>query len=229
MRYRRTCLMSLLAILLASSVAFAELPWQTGQHTRAMGLGDSLTAGFGALPATNGYFYHLYHWGVFDSIPNTLIANAAVPGANSSHVLDYQVPQAVEVFQPSIIVMTVGGNDLLRILGGVPPQAVLADFQANLTAILARLRAGLPETRIVVGNLYSIPEISGSEEIVPVFNQIVQGVATAFDVRVADVHEAFQGRNGLLLIDRHDAGLFEVHPTNAGYLAMAQAFDKALR
>ena len=125
--------------------------------------------------------------------------------------------------------MTVGGNDLLRILGGVPPQAVLADFQANLTAILARLRAGLPGARIVIGNLYSIPEIAGSEDVVSIFNQIVQGVATAFDVRVADVHGAFQDRQGLLLIDRHGAGPFEVHPTNAGYLAMAQAFDKALR
>ena len=46
-------------------------------------------------------------------------------------------------------------------------------------------------------------------------------------VRVADVFDAFQGRTGLLLIERHGASAFEVHPTNAGYRVMAEAFAAA--
>ena len=60
--------------------AFAELPWQSDQHTRYMALGDSLAAGYGAIPVTQGYPYLLYGSGVFDTLPNTLFANASVPG-----------------------------------------------------------------------------------------------------------------------------------------------------
>ena len=216
-----------MGLLLFPALASAELPWQTDEHTRYMGMGDSLAAGFGAVPATNGYVYLLYQSGLFDSVPNTLLANAGVPGVTSQHVLDYQVPQAIEAFHPDFITLTVGGNDLLRILAGETPAQVLAEFQDNLTLILTRLRTELPQAEIVVSNLYSIPEIPGSDTIVSLFNQIVEGVATAFGVPVADVFGAFQGRQGLLLIARHDAGPFQVHPTNAGYRAMAGAFVEA--
>ena len=42
------------------------------------------------------------------------------------------------------------------------------------------------------------------------------------------MHAQFAGpQQGLLLINRNNAGQFEVHPTNAGYRAMAQAFIAA--
>jgi lysophospholipase L1-like esterase len=222
---RAALVLMLLALPLTTR---AELPWQTDQHTRYMALGDSLAAGYGAVPATNGYVYLLYREGAFDTVPNTLLANAAVPGATSRQVLDYQVPQAIEAFRPQVITLTVGGNDLLGILSGADPNQVLATFQANLTQILMQLRAGLPGTKIVVSNLYTIPEIAGADQAVAAFNQIVEGVAAAFDVRVADVYHAFLGRRGLLLIERHGASPLQVHPTNAGYRAMEQAFLEAL-
>jgi lysophospholipase L1-like esterase len=46
---------------------------------------------------------------------------------------------------------------------------------------------------------------------------------------VSDVFTAFQGRNGLLLVERHGADGFEVHPTTAGYRVMAKAFTAAAR
>lgn len=52
--------------------------------------------------------------------------------------------------------------------------------------------------------------------------------AAAFGVPVADVYGAFKDRSGLLLIERHGAGQYEVHPTNAGYRAMARAFEAAI-
>lgn len=218
-----------LFISLLSLPARAELPWQFDNHTRYMALGDSLVAGYGAVPATQGYVYLLYQGGVFDQVPNTLFSNAGVPGATSRHVRDHQVPQAIEAFRPTVVTITVGGNDLLRILNGADPAQVLGEFQANFSAILQALRVSLPQTRIYVSNLYSIPEIPGADQVVPLFNQVVAGVAGAYAVPVADVYSAFQGRDGLLLINRNGAGQYEVHPTNAGYRVMAQAFESVVQ
>lgn len=221
--FRRKFLFLTIFFLLPIS-AQAELPWEFDFHTRYMALGDSLVAGYGAVPATKGYVYLLYQVGAFDTVPNTLLSNAGVPGAMSRHVLEHQVPQAIEVFRPNVITITVGGNDLFRILGGADPIQVLSEFQANLTEILFLLRSGLPDTRIYLSNQYPLPEIEGSEPLILALNQIIQGVASAFGVPVADVYSAFLGRGGLLLIERHGAGLFEPHPTNAGYRVIAEAF-----
>ncbi|MDH4133794.1 MAG: SGNH/GDSL hydrolase family protein [Gammaproteobacteria bacterium] len=215
--------------LLLSAPVRAELPWQFDTHTRYMALGDSLVAGYGAVPATQGYVYLLYQGGVFDQVPNTLFSNAGVPGATSKHVRDHQVPQAIEAFRPTVVTLTVGGNDLLRILNGADPAQVLAEFQTNFAIILQSLKTSLPQTRIYVSNLYTVSDIPGADQVVPYFNQIVAGVAGAYGVPVADVYTAFQGRKGLLLIDRNGAGQYEVHPTNAGYRAMAQAFESVIK
>lgn len=215
--------------LAMAAPAAADLPWQFGDNTRYMALGDSLAAGYGAVPATQGYVYLLYKGGAFDKVTNTLLSNAGVPGVTSRQVLEHQVPQAIESFRPTVITLTVGGNDLLRILQGANAGQVLSEFQANFTLILQNLRTALPDARIVVSNLYTIPQIPGADQVVPVFNQIVAGVASAFNVPVADVYSAFQGRHGLLLIERPGAAPDEVHPTNAGYRVIAQAFEAAAR
>ena len=228
-------------LLLPTSVR-AELPWQFDQHTRYMALGDSLAAGYGAIPATEGYVYLLYRSGVFDTIPNTLFNDAAVIGATSQQVLDYQVPQ-VPVFAPNVITLTVGGNDLLNILnsGALDPatiQAVLTEFGNNLAQTLSQLQtvpSGFPEPKIYVSNLYNVPEIqipglpvNFIDLVVQQINQIIEGVAQVYGVPVADVYSAFNGRKGLLLIERHGANQFEAHPTNAGHRVIAQAFEAVI-
>ena len=61
----------------------------------------------------------------------------------------------------------------------------------------------------------------------PICNRIVDRVAAQFDVRAADVESAFGDGTGLLLVDRNGAGTYEVHPINAGYRVMADAFEDA--
>jgi len=221
-----TAVVALVAAMLPGSVV-ADVPWTFGDDTRFMAMGDSLTAGYGAVPATRGFAYQLYLDGSIDTVPDTLFTNAAVPGATSQDILDHQVPMAVTRFHPHVITLTVGGNDLLGILNGEDPGVVLATFQENLFQILATLRAELPEAKIVVGNLYE-PPVPGADQIVPVFNQILAGVAGSLGVSVADVHGAFHGRSGLLLVERNGSDAFQVHPTNAGYRVMADAFSAAL-
>lgn len=229
MKSRCNRIVLVLALFFVSLPTIAGLPWQFEGHTRYMALGDSLVAGYGALPATQGYVYRLYREEIFDKVPHTLFSNAGVPGVTSKQVLDHQVPQAIEAFRPSVITITVGGNDLLRILKGEDPNLVLGEFQANFAQILGALRTALPNTRIYVSNLYTIPQIAGADQVVPVFNQIVAGVAGMYNVSVADVYSAFLGRRGLLLIERPGAAADEVHPTNAGYEVMAQAFEVLVR
>lgn len=194
------------------------------ESTRYMALGDSLAAGYKAMPATQGYVYLLYGSGAIAPLPRLLFANAGVPGATSQDVLDHQVPQALTAYRPDVITISVGGNDLLMIMQGADAGAVLTSFQTNLTQILQRLRAGLPRARIYINNLYTVPQIAGADQVVPIFNQIVAQVAQAFAVPVADVYSAFLGRPELLLINRPGFAADEVHPTNAGYRAMARAY-----
>lgn len=193
-----------------------------GEPVRYMALGDSIAAGQGALPATRGYVYRLYLSGVFGRIDETIFNNGGISGATSRQVLDYQIPQAIEAFRPTVVTLTFGGNDLLTILEGADAAEVLALFQANLTELLRRLRLDLPDAEIYLSNLYSIPEIAGSEQVVPLFNLIVSGVAAQFGVPVADVYSAFSGRRGLI----QPGG---VHPTNAGHRAIAGAFEEIIR
>jgi lysophospholipase L1-like esterase len=215
------------AFLFPVSVS-AEVPWQFADNTRYMAMGDSLAAGYGAIPATQGYAYLLFKEGVFDKIPNTLLSNVGLIGATSQDVLEKQVPLAIDPFVPTVITLTVGGNDLASILTGADPLTVLGNFQNNLTNIFMQLRIGLPEAEIYISNLYDIPEIPGATTVVLLFNGIVEGVASAFLVPVADVFSAFEGKKGLRLIERNGADQFEVHPSNAGHRAMAKAFKAVI-
>jgi lysophospholipase L1-like esterase len=221
------------ALLLVSTVGSADVPWTFSDNTRYLAMGDSLAAGFGAIPVTHGYAYLLYEGGTFGTLTNTNFADAAVPGATSADVLAGQVPAAVDIFQPDVVTISVGGNDLLEILAGADPNTILENFSANLDGILYGLRSGLPNALIIIGNQYDIPEITaeipGASQVVAEFNQIIAAVAWTYDVRVADVFTTFQGRNGLLLIERHGADAFEVHPTNAGYRVIANAFAAAAK
>lgn len=234
MKYRKLAVMLLAAIMIGT--AHAELPWQFQQHTRYMALGDSLAAGYGAIPATNGYVYLLYQGGAFDTVPNTLLSNVGVPGATSQAVLDHQVPLAVDAFRPQVATVTVGGNDLLTILSGADPNTVIPAFGQNLGQILHTLCVGVPGIRIYVSNLYTVPlpDVPQVDTVVSTFNNVVAQVVQAAqwsgcNTRLVDVYGAFLDQAGLLLIEHHDANLYEVHPTNAGYRVMAQAFLGAIQ
>ncbi|NOR50224.1 MAG: hypothetical protein GQ530_04220 [Desulfuromonadales bacterium] len=104
----------------------------------------------------------------------------------------------------------------------------MPEFQANLTAILYHLVIELRAT-VYISNLYVIDRIPGAEQIIPIFNQIVAGVANGYGVAVADIYSPFQDKKGLLLIERKGASPVEIHPTNAGHTAIAKAFAEVMQ
>jgi lysophospholipase L1-like esterase len=251
---RTNCLGAVLsAALLMGAPASAQSPQQSAADaTRYMALGDSVAAGFRAMPTTKGYPYLLYMNGTFDRLPHTLFCMAAVPGATSGHVLLHQVPQAVIPFaeggfNPNYITLTVGGNDLLAILrfAATNPNPadiqqfavqVLEQYAQNLGAILATLRQQLPAAKIFVSNQYAAtpvePLFPGTlvSDIIAAFNATLAQVLSAFpsNVYLVDVHEAFLGRNSLIVAERPHGGAFDLHLTNAGQRAMAQAFAEVI-
>ncbi len=121
-------------------------------------------------------------------------------------------------------------------------QAALSEFGAHLSGILTRLLVtGLdpeilpldPGTRIYIANQYTVPlpEIEQADQIVQLFNGVVNQVVSQFsqfNISVVDIYSVFKDRAGLLLIERHGAGQFEVHPTNAGHRAIARAFHQVI-
>ena len=111
---------------------FAQ-PW-TQRKVLLLGLGDSVTAGFG-VPKDRSYFHRLAMGGGDDPeamrgvclsavIPNLTVRNAAVSGSNSIAHLEKQIAsmnvQDADVM--GLVVMTTGGNDILHEYGRMPPK-----------------------------------------------------------------------------------------------------------
>ena len=66
---------ALTVFLLASTEVAWSQHWTSFENnTRYLALGDSLSAGYGAHPSTNGFVYQLYQSGAIDNINNTLQA-----------------------------------------------------------------------------------------------------------------------------------------------------------
>lgn len=234
------CIRSVFLVLMLFPVAvLARLP-AVDAPVRYMALGDSLAAGYKAMPATAGYAYQLYLDRAFGTIPNVLFNNASVPGAASSDLLQYQLPQ-VPRFDPNVVTISIGGNDLLALLASPNPladlPAVLDNFSQNLASSLTLLCQGMDEGgRIFIHNLYEIPQILLTVQAVPIFNavlaQTVAAVApsphcTGKALAVADVYSAFLGREGLLLIERYlkkGINVLEVHPTDKGHRVIERTF-----
>lgn len=228
-----------LVLMLLPAAVLARLP-AVDAPVRYMALGDSLAAGYKAMPATAGYAFQLYLDRVFGTIPNVLFNNASVPGATSSDLLNYQLPQ-VPRFDPNVVTISIGGNDLLALLASANPigdlPAVLDNFSQNLAGSLTLLCQGMDEGgRIFIHNLYEIPQIPLTVQAVPIFNAVLaQTVAyagtfpacTGKTLAVADVYAAFLGREGLLLIERYlkkGINVLEVHPTDKGHRVIEGTF-----
>jgi lysophospholipase L1-like esterase len=227
--------------LLPKAVPANEFP------VRYVSLGDSLAAGFKALPATNGFAYRLYLDEAYGTYARTAFANLAIQGATSEDVLKYQVPQ-VHLLQPTVVTLSVGGNDLLTLLANPDPasaEAVLKQYSANLYGILTALcskdtgnmAAG---GSIYINNLYMIDELARRVPAMPTLitwmNEAIEATVKAarpgceainVDLGIADVYAALEGQSDVFLIDlyvRKGVKYDEVHPTNKGYRLMEQAY-----
>ena len=236
---RFTIAVAVAAVVISLGVAQAQTWTSFGAKTRYLAMGDSLSAGYGAMPATHGFTYELYQTGAIDQMSNTLFCDMAVPGTVTDDVLKFQVPQVNRFFSqtgydyPQVITLTVGGNDMMTVLNGADPTTVLQTLYGNMVKILTTLHTNFPNARIFVGNVYDPNlDIPNEKQLVVALNQtIAVAVMTSntTSVTLVDVYSAFQGKQGLLLSDRPHSDIDQIHPTDAGYHVMAMEFEKAIQ
>src|SRR6478672_1650583 len=100
------------AMLCMPAVASAQINFaKTGYY---VALGDSVAAGEGAMPVTNGYTYQLYDQATFGPKQQKDFANSAVRGARSWELRDHQAAQvlcAEPAQRPTVVTITAGAND----------------------------------------------------------------------------------------------------------------------
>ena len=116
----------------ASASAAPDLP-MAGEEVRIVALGDSLFAGYGLEPGRS--YPARIEAALRAGGINARITNAGVSGdttAGGLQRVDFVLDSMAR--PPQLVMISLGGNDMLR---GLPPE----ETRANLSAILAKLKA----------------------------------------------------------------------------------------
>ena len=139
-------------------------PW-TSREVLLVGLGDSVTAGFGArkghsyfdLLVTNSAddFDEMRGICLRDVFPNLHFTNLAVSGSTSLEHAEKQIPKLPDVHSNTlaIVVMTSGGNDLIHNYGRTPPRdqamygATLEEAKLWIDAFDQRLKSSIEKIK----------------------------------------------------------------------------------
>jgi acyl-CoA thioesterase-1 len=185
--------------------AKVEHPAPKGQVVRIVALGDSLLAGYGLSPQ-EAYPQRLQQALRARGI-NAQVVNAGVSGDTTADGLariDFTLGN--QSAPPDLVILSLGGNDMLR---GLP----VAQTRANLDAILARL--GERKAKVVVMGMLAAPNM-GPEYAVQ-FNAIFPDLARKHGATLEPFFlKAILGHAELQLPDH-------IHPTAAGVDAMVAA------
>lgn len=213
---------------LLPAVATAQVNFQKTGYYAA--LGDSVAAGEGAMPVTNGYAYELYERGVFGRKQETDFAILAVRGGRSWDLLAHQVPQllcAEPAQRPTVVTITAGANDFLRgdtNVFGIAARVVEAvntmlnngtgrESRTVVDPVTGLACRPLANVTILVSNYYSIPHpeplvFAQLDAALRGFDQVLQlllpslVVPAGSRVALVDLYNPSIGREGLLLIER---------------------------
>lgn len=160
----------------------------TSRPVLLVGLGDSVTAGFGASPgcsyfqrlATNspGDFPEMRGLCLSAVLPNLRVTNLALSGSTSLQHWRSQLPRLA--VQPSnvlgLVVMTTGGNDIIHNYGKTPPaegamfgasfqQAGpwIRNFESRLESMVTRIQSCFPGgCHIFLANIYDPTDGTGA-------------------------------------------------------------------
>lgn len=162
--------------------------------------------------------------------------------------------------QVGLITLNIGGNDIVKILpppvgSNADPGATLATYRTNLEKILARLQAALTVDGQRTGDILLMDHYNAypgfklpllvpeplADIWVPQFSAALKDVAAARGIPVAEVAQAFTGREvELIYVKRGPNGEyssvfqpeekirkdFDFHPRPAGHLVIAEEFVK---
>jgi lysophospholipase L1-like esterase len=213
-------------------------------------MGDSVAAGEGAVPVTNGYVYQLYERSTFGEKQQTDFANTAVRGARSWELRDQQVAQvlcAEPAQRPTVVTITAGANDFLRGDSNILAIAARVTEGINLllnngtvvgSPVLTRSpgsRVAAANVTILVSNYYTIPHP------VPAMFQLTRPAwfrqALRYWLQFTTCHRARESPSSISRRPRASKGAtssgarlhgpfdFDIHPTNLGHSFIAHEFE----
>lgn len=196
-RHLRVGLALLLAVLLAGCGKAPSLA-PLGANDVVVAFGDSLTYGTGAKEEES---YPV----VLGQLINRQVVRAGVPGEVTAQGM-LRLPQVLDEYKPKLVIVCLGGNDLLR-------RSDLVQTKANLRAMLTMLRErgtaavliGVPRPALLAGAPEFYAELA-KEFAIPYEGGIVKDVLYSADTKSDPIH-----------------------PNAKGYRRMAQAVAELLR
>ena len=125
--------------------------------------------------------------------------------------------EVLDLHQPDAVLLMHGMNDLIG--GRLAEVQDAADGVEEL--VKEAMRAGLPTIVATLPHLGTGPKASCPECIDP-FNDLIRAMVAAKGALLADVQSAWGSRSELM-------GADGIHPTEAGYEAIAEAFFNVIR
>ncbi|HEV2089251.1 MAG TPA: SGNH/GDSL hydrolase family protein [Cryptosporangiaceae bacterium] len=146
------------------------------------------------------------------SAGDTRLHLLASDGATRCTVLAEQLPRLAALgVAPTVVTLTVGGNDLLAAYGDTAvARAVIPQVTAAVAQTLdAVCRLMAPGGRVILGTVYDPSDGTGDSarlglppwpegvEVLGELNAALMGAATEHGVRVADIHQRFLGHGVL--------------------------------
>lgn len=189
-----------------------------GFYERYLGLGDSISIdeypggpGWGAISLfyrNKDEIYPEFRGKDLRSLyPGIDLYSLASDGGTSSSVLGQQLPGLPPGGgDPTIVTLTVGGNDFLSSLGpgGGIDRGAPEDFRSNLRKILEVLHEHFPGCTIILGTIYdptdgvgdlNIPEVDIQEayELFHAFNRAILDIGKNYGAQIADIYSHFLG------------------------------------
>lgn len=209
---------------------FFEQSWSE-RKVLLLGLGDSITSGFGASPGKSYFARLLSHpedefadvqgLSLSEVLPNLESLNRSVSGTTSIELLEFSLPklelQAEETF--GIVVMTTGGNDVIHNYGRTPPRegamygATVAEAEPwfvnsekRLNIILDQVEEHFPGgCEIFLGNIYDPTDGVGDtiNAGLPRWNEGIQVLERYNQI----IEQTCQAREHVHLIDLHSTFL----------------------
>ena len=195
---RRCILVMLCSVLLAGCGSGTPRVAKLGASDVVLAFGDSLTYGTGARSEDS---YPV----VLGQLIGRTVVRAGVPGEMTAGGLQ-RLPGVLDEYQPRLVIICLGGNDMLR-------KVAPANIEANLREILQLIKSrGLDVMLIGVpapGLITSAP-------------QFYEKLAQEFRV-------PYEGKVVTSVLYKAELKSDPVHPNAAGYRRMAEAVAKLLR
>ncbi len=193
----------------------------SSEPDRYVAMGDSFSAGLddGSTP-----WPELTVRGLEERGETVELHNLARVNATTAEVTEHQLEPALEL-RPRLVSLVCGGNDVLL---SVTPD--VDAFEAAFEALLARLRAELPQATLVTA---TYPDPGKFADLRPrTRKRVVEGIARANDA----IRSAAETHGALCLelsehpgvADRANVGKDGFHPSEAGHRAAADAVLEAL-